>query len=130
MIEGLDQKLENVLKKQEHDYLKGYSLYVKQKERELREIVAKLNEKNSNNTKKEEMIQNLKITIKKMHTEQINIEQEKSELKEKSKYWKSRAEAFEQDKKFLQDQVLDGKRQNKLLKLAITRLQEDIKTKD
>lgn len=130
MIQGLDQKLENVLKKQEHDYLKGYSLYVKQKERELREIVAKLNEKNSNNTKKEEMIQNLKITIKKMHTEQINIEQEKSELKEKSKYWKSRAEAFEQDKKFLQDQVLDGKRQNKLLKLAITRLQEDIKTKD
>lgn len=126
----MDQKLENVLKKQEHDYLKGYSLYVKQKERELREIVVKLNEKNSNNTKKEEMIQNLKITIKKMHTEQINIEQEKSELKEKSKYWKSRAEAFEQDKKFLQDQVLDGKRQNKLLKLAITRLQEDIKTKD
>ena len=122
MIQGLDQKLENVLKKQEHDYLKGYSLYVKQKERELREIVAKLNEKNSNNTKKEEMIQNLKITIKKMHTEQINIEQEKSELKEKSKYWKSRAEAFEQDKKFLQDQVLDGKRQNKLLKLAISRL--------
>jgi len=49
--------------------LKGYSLYVKQKELELREIVAKLNEKNSNNTKKEEMIQNLKITIKKLHTE-------------------------------------------------------------
>jgi hypothetical protein len=42
---------------------------VKQKERELREIVAKLNEKNSNNTKKEEMIQSLKITIKKMHSE-------------------------------------------------------------
>ena len=95
MIHGLDQKLELVLKKQEHDYLKGYSLYVKQKERELREIVAKLNEKNSNNTKKEEMIQNLKITIKKIHNEQIAGEQEKKDLKEKNKYWKSRAEAFE-----------------------------------
>ena len=95
MIHGLDQKLELVLKKQEHDYLKGYSLYVKQKERELREIVAKLNEKNSNNTKKEEMIQNLKITIKKIHNEQIVGEQEKNDLKEKNKYWKSRAEAFE-----------------------------------
>lgn len=95
MIHGLDQKLELVLKKQEHDYLKGYSLYVKQKERELREIVAKLNEKNSNNTKKEEMIQNLKITIKKIHNEQIAGEQEKNDLKEKNKYWKSRAEAFE-----------------------------------
>ena len=47
--------------------MKGYSLYVKQKERELRDIVAKLNEKNSNNTQKEEMIENLKITIKKLH---------------------------------------------------------------
>ena len=83
--------------------MKGYSLYVKQKERELREIVAKLNEKNSNNTKKEEMIQNLKITIKKIHNEQIASEQEKNDLKEKNKYWKSRAEAFEQDKNFLQD---------------------------
>jgi hypothetical protein len=72
--------------------------------------VAKLNEKNSNNTKKEEMIQNLKITIKKIHTEQIENEQEKNDLKEKNRYWRSRAEAFEQDKNFLQDQVLEGKR--------------------
>ena len=72
--------------------------------------MAKLNEKNSNNTKKEEMIQNLKITIKKIHTEQIENEQEKNDLKEKNRYWRSRAEAFEQDKNFLQDQVLEGKR--------------------
>jgi hypothetical protein len=103
---------------------------VKQKERELREIVAKLNEKNSNNTKKEEMIQNLKITIKKMNNEKIGGEKEKDDLREKNKYWKSRSEAFEQDKHFLQDQVLESKRQNKLLKLAISRLQEEIKLKD
>ena len=51
-------------------------------------------------------------------------------MKEKNKYWKSRAEAFEQDKNFLQDQVLESKRQNKLLKLAINRLQEEIALKD
>lgn len=28
-IHGLDEKLNLVLKKQEHDYLKGYSIYVK-----------------------------------------------------------------------------------------------------
>lgn len=56
------------------------------------------------------MIQNLKITIKKIHTEQIASEQEKKDLKEKNKFWKTRAEAFEQDKNFLQDQVLESKR--------------------
>lgn len=76
------------------------------------------------------MIENLKITIKKLHTSQIASEKEKEDLREKQKYWKSRAEAFEQDKHFLQDQVLESKRQNKLLKLAISRLQDEIKLKD
>lgn len=76
------------------------------------------------------MIQNLKITIKKIHTERIASEQEKNDLKEKNKFWKARAEAFEQDKNFLQDQVLESKRQNKLLKLSISRLQEELALKD
>ena len=29
VLEGLDTKLNRVLKKQEHDYLRGYSIYVK-----------------------------------------------------------------------------------------------------
>ena len=69
VIDGLDEKLDRVLKKQEHDYLKGYSIYVKQKEKELKELINKLNEKNSNNTLKDEMIYNLKQTIGKLNQE-------------------------------------------------------------
>jgi hypothetical protein len=76
-------------------------MYVKQKEQDLRKIIAELNEKNQGNTQKEEIIYALKNTIKKMNDEQIRTEQEKSELKEKVKYWKSRSDAFEQDKNFL-----------------------------
>ena len=36
VIEELDTKLDHQLKKQEHDYLKGYSIYVKTKEKELK----------------------------------------------------------------------------------------------
>lgn len=46
IVYDLDTKLDRVLKKQEHDYLKGYSIYVKQKENELRELIKKLNDKN------------------------------------------------------------------------------------
>ena len=33
-IDDLDTKLDKVLKRQEQDYLKGYTIYVKQKEKE------------------------------------------------------------------------------------------------
>ena len=43
--------------------MKSYNIYVKRKEKELRELIAKLNEKNSNNTVKDEKINNLEKTI-------------------------------------------------------------------
>lgn len=76
-------------------------MYVKQKEIDLRKIIAELQEQNQGNTQKEEIIFALKNTIKKLNDEQIRSEHEKSDLKEKVRYWKSRSEAFEQDKTFL-----------------------------
>jgi len=40
-VQDLDVKLDRVLKKQEHDYLRAYSIYVKNKEKELRDLVEK-----------------------------------------------------------------------------------------
>jgi len=45
-IKDLDQKLNRVLAKQEYDYLKGYNIYVKKKEKELRDLIKKIVEKN------------------------------------------------------------------------------------
>ena len=44
------------MKKQADEYLKGYSVYVKGKEKELKELIYKLHEKNSNSTLKDEII--------------------------------------------------------------------------
>ena len=49
-------KLNGVLKLQEHNYLKGYSIYVREKERELRDLIVKINEKNQTNQLKDEII--------------------------------------------------------------------------
>jgi hypothetical protein len=58
------------------------------------------------------------------------MEQQKQEQTEKIKYWQARAQAFEQDKNFLQNQMIESKRQNKLLKLAIARLQGELEKKE
>ena len=60
LIRDMDQKLNKVLKRQEQEYLSGYSIYVREKERELRELVTKLNERNNNNSLKDEIIFGLK----------------------------------------------------------------------
>ena len=52
-IGGLDTKLNNVLRSQEYDYLQIYNVYVKRKEKELRELIQQLNDKNSNNNFKD-----------------------------------------------------------------------------
>jgi NhaP-type Na+/H+ and K+/H+ antiporter len=122
--------MEERLKKQADEYLKGYAIYVKEKEKDLRELIFKLHEKNSNSTLKDEIIFNLKQTIKKMNEEQIKIEGQKQEQNEKIKYWQARSQAYEQDKNFLQSQIIESKRQNKLLKLAIGRLQGELERKE
>jgi len=102
VISDLDVKLDRQLKKQEHDYLKGYSIYVKTKEKELKSLIQKLNAKNSNQTLKDDTIQTLKEKVNSLNKERVKMEQEKQDLNEKIKHWMARAQAFEQDKNFLQ----------------------------
>lgn len=125
-VAGLDEKLNLVLAKQEYEYLKSYNIYVKRKEYELRELITKLNDKNSNNTLKDEKINNLEKTIQSIRDDQIRMEKEKDDQAKKIKKWQSRSNNFEQERDFLHAQVLESKRQNKLLKLAIGRLQTQI----
>jgi hypothetical protein len=129
-IQDLDKKLNRVLAKQEYEYLKGYNIYVKQKEKDLRELIEKLNEKNSNNTLKDEKISKLENTIAAIREDQIRQEKDKEKLHESVKYWKTKAQGYEQEKNFLQQQIMDAKRQNKLLKLAIGRLQNELEEKE
>jgi len=65
VVEVLDKNIMSMLKDQEQQYLKGYSIYVSEKEKELRELVTKLNERFQNNSVKDEIIHSLKQTIKK-----------------------------------------------------------------
>ena len=83
------------MRKQEHDYLKGYSMYVANKEKDLRRIITDLNKKNEGNTEKDRDIMTLKNTLQRQSEEAKRTEQEKKQLSEKVKYWKSRSEAFE-----------------------------------
>ena len=66
VITDLDVKLNRVLAKQEYEYLKGYNIYVKKKEKELRQLIDKLNQKNTTSNTKDKKINDLNSTIQKI----------------------------------------------------------------
>ena len=63
LIKRLDTDINNVLKKQEYEYLQAYNIYIRRKETELKELIYTLHEKNSHNNEKERKINLLEVTI-------------------------------------------------------------------
>jgi hypothetical protein len=101
LIEDMDKKMNRVLAKQEFEYLKGYNIYVKRKEKELRELIEKLNEKNSNNTLKDEKINNLERTIYIIREDRIKMEKKNEDFKNDKKCLETKLEGSKQERQFL-----------------------------
>jgi hypothetical protein len=67
LINDLDEKMQAVLKRQEAEYLQGYTIYVAQRERELRDYIDKLNDRQAQSNIKDEIIQGLRKQITESH---------------------------------------------------------------
>ena len=126
-INDLDKNLNSVLRKQEYEYLQAYNIYVKRKEKELRELIDALNEKNQRSNFKDLRISQLEVTIDQMRKDAYSYEQKMEQLQKNVKSWKEKHKMEIEEKEFYHKQALDAKRKNKLLKVAIGRLQNDIK---
>lgn len=75
-MKDLDVKLNRVLAKQEYEYLKGYNVYVKQKEKELKDTINLLSERFNNQGAKDKKINNLQRAIKSIREDQIKMDQD------------------------------------------------------
>ena len=93
-------------------------------------MIQKLNDKNQNNTLKDETIYKLNQKVDGLNKFCSKIETEKQDLSDKIKNLQARAQALDQDKNFLQSHLIESKRQNKLLKLAIGRLEMEVNQRD
>ena len=84
-IKDLDVKLNRVLAKQEYEYFKGYNIYVKRKEKDLRDLILKLSEKHSTYNSKDEKLMNMEKTLESIKQDRINQENTNIELRKKVK---------------------------------------------
>lgn len=99
-ISDLDQNLNKVLRKQEYEYLQAYNIYVKRKEKELRELIDALNEKNQRSNFKDNRINQLEVTIDQMRKDAFNYEQKMEQLQKDVKSWKEKHKMEIEEKEF------------------------------
>ena len=117
--------MSEVLRRQEYEYLQAYNIYVKKKEKELRMLITTLQDKNEDKNFKEKRINDLELTIDKLRHEKIDDEKKLRKQSKDLKDWKGRHKNEVEEKEFFHKQALDAKRKNKLLKVAITRMQSE-----
>ena len=89
------------------------------------QLVGALNEKNSNNNFKDMRISQLEVTIDQMRQDAFSYERKLEALQKDVKSWKEKYKMEIEEKEFYHKQALDAKRKNKLLKVAIGRIQVD-----
>lgn len=83
---------------------------MRDKERELKELIIKLNERNNDSTLKDEIIFGLKSQINKQVEIAIAHEKENTDLKDKLKSLSNKYDFLKSDQEFLQKQVIESKR--------------------
>ena len=106
--------------------MQAYNIYVKKKEKELRMLITTLQDKNEDKNFKERRIADLELTIDKLRQDSIDNEKKLLKLQKDLKNWKDKHKMEVEEKEFFHKQALDSKRKNKLLKVAIGRIQTEV----
>jgi hypothetical protein len=81
VMDGLDEKLNQVLHQQEYDYLQGYNIFVKKKEKKLLELIEALHRKYENSTDKDERINAMEAKISQLRDEQVQMQNENLKMR-------------------------------------------------
>lgn len=88
-------------------------------------LITTLQDKNEDKNFKEKRINDLELTIDKLRQDSIDNEKRLLFLNKDVKLWKEKHKNEVEEKEFFHKQALDAKRKNKLLKVAISRMQNE-----
>eukprot|EP00933_Yihiella_yeosuensis_P006084 TRINITY_DN110735_c0_g1_i1.p1 TRINITY_DN110735_c0_g1~~TRINITY_DN110735_c0_g1_i1.p1 ORF type:complete len:447 (-),score=127.49 TRINITY_DN110735_c0_g1_i1:170-1510(-) len=120
LANSLDQKMEALLKEHEKDFFLAYKthMYTVQKEIKMLRMKAEAEEAK---TREDTKIKALEGELDWFMTEALRLDELCKGYKKEVDKWKAKAEALDEDRRFLEDQIKGAKRQNKILRAAAER---------
>jgi len=116
----LDQRMSHLLREHEKDFFLAYKTHMYNVQKEIRALKVKADLEEAK-TKEDSKIKELERELDWFMTEALRLDELCKGYKKEVDKWKSKADALDEDRRFLEDQIKGAKRQNKILRAAAER---------
>lgn len=120
LANSLDKRMADLLREHEKDFFLAYKTHMYTVQKEIKTLRMKAN-KEEDKTREDTKIKALEGELDKYMTEALRLDDFCKGYKKEVDKWKAKAEALDEDRRFLEDQIKGAKRQNKILRAAAER---------
>merc|ERR1719482_154209 len=122
LADTLDEKVEDMLNVHEKDFFLAYKSHMYTVQKEFKELKQKADEEETK-TRRDAKIQSLEKELDWFMNEALRLDELCKKYKKELDKWKGRAEALEDDRQFLQNQIMTAKKNNKSLRNSVEKAQ-------
>merc|ERR1719478_1571153 len=116
----LDQRMEKLLMEHEKDFFLAYKTHMYGVQRDIKTLRMKADSEDAK-TREDTKIRALEGELDWFMTEALRLDELCKGYKKEVDKWKAKADALDEDRRFLEDQIKGAKRQNKILRAAAER---------
>jgi hypothetical protein len=122
LADDLDEKVEGKLNANENAFFLAYKSHMYTVQKEFNELRQKADEEETK-TRRDAKISSLEKELDWFMNEALRLDELCKKYKKELDKWKGRAEALEDDRQFLQNQIMTAKKNNKSLRSAVEKAQ-------
>lgn len=120
LANSLDLRMEALLREHEQDFFLAYKTHIYTVQKEIKLLRMKAEQEEAK-TREDTKIKALEGELDRFMTQALRLDELCKGYKKEVDKWKAKAEALDEDRRFLEDQIKGAKRQNKILRAAAER---------
>merc|ERR1719326_1901657 len=122
LADTLDEKVEDMLNVHEKDFFLAYKSHMYTVQKEFKQLKQKADEEETK-TRRDAKVQSLEKELDWFMNEALRLDELCKKYKKELDKWKARAEALDDDRQFLENQIKTARKQNRTLRSNVEKAQ-------